>query len=153
MGRMTIIHPIYEAGAYLARRGREECQVCIAGLRQTATAFGQLWAPCAELEQILEDQRPRDTIGTSVSMALGEVHAALQMDPQQQQNLSTPVPAPMSAPELDGLDFGASLNGVSVLWSTPNQKLIGQDSHLAMPPPDAPPPGLPYAVAGWLREE
>ncbi|WVR05392.1 hypothetical protein IAU60_002406 [Kwoniella sp. DSM 27419] len=48
-----IIHqPIYEAGLYLSARGREEYQVCAAGLRQYSQTFPALWNQADELERV-----------------------------------------------------------------------------------------------------
>jgi hypothetical protein len=48
----VILHPIYEAGLYLAKQGKEECLICIAGLKQYSIPFPSVWALAEEVEVI-----------------------------------------------------------------------------------------------------
>ena len=45
-----IYHPIYEAGLYLAKQGKEECLICVAGLKQYSNTFPSVWALAEEIE-------------------------------------------------------------------------------------------------------
>lgn len=47
---LVIYKPIYEAGLYLARQGKEECLACVAGLRQYAIPFPSIWSSAEEIE-------------------------------------------------------------------------------------------------------
>ncbi|OCF45377.1 hypothetical protein I317_00622 [Kwoniella heveanensis CBS 569] len=49
---LVIHHTIYEAGLYLASRGRSEHLICVAGLRQYSLAFPALWDQADELETV-----------------------------------------------------------------------------------------------------
>lgn len=50
---VVLYRPIYDAGMFLARRGQDESLACIAGLRQYATAYPQVWALAADIERTL----------------------------------------------------------------------------------------------------
>ncbi len=45
-----LYRPIYDAGMYLARQGREDCLGCVAGLRLYATPYPQMWELAGEIE-------------------------------------------------------------------------------------------------------
>nr|XP_031861170.1 uncharacterized protein CI109_003531 [Kwoniella shandongensis]KAA5528242.1 hypothetical protein CI109_003531 [Kwoniella shandongensis] len=52
-------HPVYEAGLYLARRGRVECLACVAGLKQYSVTFPSLWEEAEELKRLYEASKPQ----------------------------------------------------------------------------------------------
>lgn len=45
-----LYRPIFDAGMYLARQGREDCLGCVAGLRLYAVPYPQMWELAAEIE-------------------------------------------------------------------------------------------------------
>lgn len=45
-----LYRPIYDAGMYLARQGREDCLGCVAGLRLYAAPYPQMWELATEIE-------------------------------------------------------------------------------------------------------
>lgn len=47
-----IYHPIYEAGLYLAKQGKEECLICVEGLKQYSIPFPSVWVLAEEIEGI-----------------------------------------------------------------------------------------------------
>lgn len=50
---LILYRPIYDAGMFLARRGQDECLGCVAGLKQYAVAYPQMWDLAAEIEATL----------------------------------------------------------------------------------------------------
>lgn len=54
---LILYRPIYDAGMFLARRGQDECLGCVAGLRQYAMAYPQMWELAAEIEAALSKAR------------------------------------------------------------------------------------------------
>lgn len=51
--RLALWRPIYDAGMYLARQGRDECLGCFAGLKQYAGPYPQMWEHALEIETTL----------------------------------------------------------------------------------------------------
>jgi hypothetical protein len=49
---LIIYHPIYEAGLHLAKQGKEECLICVAGLKQYSIPFPSVWVLAEEIETI-----------------------------------------------------------------------------------------------------
>jgi hypothetical protein len=49
---LIICHPIYEAGLYLAKQGKEECLICVAGLKQYSIPFPCVWVLAEEIETV-----------------------------------------------------------------------------------------------------
>ncbi|KIY34418.1 hypothetical protein I305_03200 [Cryptococcus gattii E566] len=57
---LSIHHPIYEAGLYLAQRGRAEYLACVVGLKQYAITFPATWDDAEELEKIYAGSQQGD---------------------------------------------------------------------------------------------
>lgn len=51
--RLVLYRPIFDAGMYLARQGREDCLGCVAGLRQYAGPYPQMLDCALEIQETL----------------------------------------------------------------------------------------------------
>jgi hypothetical protein len=51
---LILYRPIYDAGLFLARRGQDESLGCVAGLKQYATAYPQMWELADEIQAVLQ---------------------------------------------------------------------------------------------------
>lgn len=51
--RLVLYRPMYDAGMFLARQGREESRALVAGLRQYAGPYPQMWDLALEIEAVL----------------------------------------------------------------------------------------------------
>jgi hypothetical protein len=68
---LVIYHPIYEAGLYLAAQVKEECLICVAGLRQYSTPFPSVWALAEEIETLYLSAKAASEVQSSAGI---EVH-------------------------------------------------------------------------------
>lgn len=69
---LVLYRPIYDAGIFLARRGQDECLGCVAGLRQYAIAYPQMWDLADEIDAALQKARgngPATSLGVPATMA------------------------------------------------------------------------------------
>jgi len=97
---LIIYHPIYEAGLYLAKQGKEECLICVAGLKQYSIPFPSVWVLAEEIETIFAStiafrnmpKAPPAPVHVHPPPASGSVepvndsgHVGLAMNPVDQQ--------------------------------------------------------------------
>lgn len=57
--RLILYKPIFDAGMYLARQGREDCLGCVAGLRQYAGPYPQMLDCALEIQKTFIEAAPQ----------------------------------------------------------------------------------------------
>jgi hypothetical protein len=67
-----ILHrPIYEAGMYLARKGRQEYQINVAGIRQYSIPYPHFWEQANEMDRVFANSQAKPVDLTISSLPEG----------------------------------------------------------------------------------
>jgi hypothetical protein len=90
-----IYHPIYEAGLYLAAQAKEECLICVAGLKQYSIPFPSIWSLAEEIE-VLYTSTKANLVVPAGDMVARQLPEKFIVD-----NL-TPIPTASPHPQLNG---------------------------------------------------
>ncbi|WVF71971.1 hypothetical protein IAT40_006781 [Kwoniella sp. CBS 6097] len=107
---LIIHHTIYEAGLYLASRGRTEHLICIAGLRQYSLSFPALWDQADELESVYATATAAATAcghahhlaaASNPTLSIGQAQAQAHHSPLESRRSSIPPPVSRPSSEVD----------------------------------------------------
>jgi hypothetical protein len=121
-----IYHPIYEAGLYLAKQGKEECLICVAGLKQYSIPFPSVAILAEEIEVIY---------GSTISHSSSNQPTTENHIPSvSASNSTSTVPAPVAG-HAGQVDQSAS-NLQNISW--PTKSTQGMDMPVPMPMPIVP---------------